>query len=122
MARMKPDPIDVHVGRRLRARRIVLGLSQSDLAGEIGVSFQQVQKLEQGANRISAARLYRFARKLGVAPGYFFEELERSRRDGEEGDVLASDETLRLIEAYDTIESEETRRLFKKLMKSVSAG
>jgi len=61
-----PDPIDVAIGRRLRARRVWLGVSQSELAAALGISFQQVQRYEQGTNRLSASMLVRAAAKLGV--------------------------------------------------------
>lgn len=67
-----PDPVDVFVGAKLRERRLILGLSQDALAATGGVAFQQVQKYERGANRISASRLYQFARALDVEPGFFF--------------------------------------------------
>ena len=70
-----PDPIDVHLGARLRRRRLELGLSQQDLAVAIDVTFQQVQKYERGANRLSAARLHRAARALRVPLDHFFEGL-----------------------------------------------
>ncbi|HYD37438.1 MAG TPA: helix-turn-helix domain-containing protein [Allosphingosinicella sp.] len=70
-----PDPIDVHVGGRVRARRQLLKLSQAALADRLGVTFQQVQKYERGANRISASTLYRVAAALSAPMGYFFEGL-----------------------------------------------
>lgn len=70
-----PDPIDVHVGSRLRARRVVLKISQGALGSAIGVSFQQCQKYERGSNRISASMLWKLCQELGVTPGYFFEGL-----------------------------------------------
>ena len=70
-----PDPVDIHVGKRLISRRLELGLSQQYIAGRTGVTFQQVQKYEAGTNRISASRLFAFAGILGVSPGWFFEGL-----------------------------------------------
>jgi transcriptional regulator with XRE-family HTH domain len=70
-----PDPADVHVGARLRLRRLQFGMSQESLAGAIGVTFQQVPKYERPANRLSAFRLVAAARTLSVPPGYFFEQL-----------------------------------------------
>lgn len=70
-----PDPIDCHVGARVRARRIGLRMSQSTLGNGLGVTFQQVQKYESGDNRIGASNLFRTARILGVDVGYFFEGL-----------------------------------------------
>lgn len=74
-----PHPIDIHVGARIRAQRVLRGLTQSDLARLVGISFQSVQKYEQGENRVSASRLYEFAQALGVAPQYFFDGLEASQ-------------------------------------------
>lgn len=73
-----PNPIDVHVGTRLRARRKALGMSQEQLAEGLGLTFQQVQKYERGANRVSASKMYEAAKVLGVAPGFFFEGLEET--------------------------------------------
>lgn len=70
-----PDPIDVQVGRNLRKARLLAGLSQEELGDGIGVSFQAVQKYEQGENRLSASRLYRAATLLGQPIAFFFQEL-----------------------------------------------
>ena len=71
-----PDPIDKHVGGQLRLRRAQIGMTQSDLGGKLGLSFQAVQKYETGENRISASRLYQLSRVLEVPMAYFFEGLE----------------------------------------------
>lgn len=71
-----PHPVDVHVGRRICARRHELGLNQTELAQHIGVTFQQLQKYESGANRVSASRLFLLAESLGVGPGWFFPSAE----------------------------------------------
>src|SRR5258708_24809522 len=76
-----PHPIDVHVGARIRAQRVVRGLTQSELAKLVGISFQSVQKYEQGENRVSASRLYEFAAALGVAPQHFFDGLDARKPD-----------------------------------------
>lgn len=73
--RSDPHPTDRHVGRRLRERRGVLGMSQVRLGELLGVSFQQVQKYERGANRIGSSRLLQICRALDVEPGYFFAEV-----------------------------------------------
>jgi transcriptional regulator with XRE-family HTH domain len=70
-----PDPVDIHVGGRIRMRRILLGLSQEVVASQLGISFQQLQKYESGANRISASRLYDVAHFLNVPVAYFFDEM-----------------------------------------------
>jgi transcriptional regulator with XRE-family HTH domain len=75
VAASKPDPVDVHVGARLRLRRLQVGMNQGALARAIRVTFQQVQKYERGANRVSASRLYAACNVLGVKPDYFFEDI-----------------------------------------------
>src|ERR1051325_5850247 len=74
-ANAKPNPIDVHVGSRVRLRRTLLGMSQEKLGEAIGLTFQQVQKYERGANRIGASRLFDLSRVLDVPVSYFFEEM-----------------------------------------------
>ena len=69
------NPIDIHVGHRVRIRRTLLGLSQTDLANALGLTFQQVQKYEKGANRMGASRLFDLSRILGVPVGWFFEDM-----------------------------------------------
>lgn len=67
-----PNPVDIHVGKRVRALRMARGMSQEGLAEHLAVTFQQVQKYEKGTNRISASRLFQISRVLEVDPGYFF--------------------------------------------------
>ncbi len=69
-----PRPVDVHVGQRLRMRRTLLGMSQTKLGQAVGVTFQQIQKYERGANRVGASRLYQFSQVLEVPVSYFFDE------------------------------------------------
>jgi len=76
MAEDAPNPVDVHVGRRVRLRRKELGVSQGWLADRLGLTFQQVQKYERGTNRISASKLYEIATLLEVSITYFFEGLD----------------------------------------------
>jgi transcriptional regulator with XRE-family HTH domain len=71
--RRGPTAVDVHVGQKIRAHRIFLGMSQTELADTAGITFQQVQKYERGANRVGASRLQQFSETLGVSPFYFFE-------------------------------------------------
>jgi transcriptional regulator with XRE-family HTH domain len=112
-------PVDAHVGRRLRERRTVMGISQQALAEAIGISFQQVQKYERGANRLSAGRLWRIARVLDVEVDHFFAGLPgnpaEARRHGGLGqpvtpfegapaEVLTRRETLELARAFFAIE------------------
>lgn len=70
-----PNPVDLHVGARIRMRRKLLGVSQERLADQLGLTFQQVQKYERGANRVSASKLYEIARSLQTSVAYFFEGL-----------------------------------------------
>ena len=71
--RRGPTAVDTHVGQKLRARRIFLGMSQSEVADAVGITFQQIQKYERGANRVGASRLQQMSEALGVTPFYFFE-------------------------------------------------
>ena len=71
----EPNPVDVHVGSRVRMRRIILGMSQQRLAKELSVTFQQIQKYERGLNRIGASRLWDLAQVLGVSVDFFYEDL-----------------------------------------------
>lgn len=107
--------IDIHLGRRLRRRRRLLGLTQQQLAGACGVRFQQIQKYECGANRISAARLWQLSEALEVPVGYFYDGLSdqmKPRREGEDGaEVLSRKETLDLIRAYYQLGERPRRRL-----------
>ena len=120
--------IDVHLGKRLRRRRRLLGLTQQRLAGACGVRFQQIQKYECGANRISAARLWQLSEALEVPVGYFYDGLadaaQREQALGEGpgeagGEVLGSKETLDLIRAYYQL-GERPRRRLLDLAKSLN--
>ena len=112
---MPNHPTDIHVGNRVRMRRTLLGLSQSTLADALGITFQQVQKYETGANRISASRLHHISQVLDVPISYFFEELPgtpaaTTRKGliesdaGIERDPIMRRETLELVRAYYRIE------------------
>src|SRR5277367_6239647 len=108
----KPNPIDIHVGSRVRLRRNMLGLSQEKLGTAIGLTFQQVQKYERGANRIGASRLHELSGVLGVPVSFFYDEtdpvhappvpsgLEETPQEGFDSDPLRRRETLELIDAY----------------------
>src|SRR5262249_51227423 len=74
-----PHPIDVHVGSRVKLRRMMLGLSQEKVGEMLGLTFQQVQKYERGANRISAGRLYRIGRALDVPVSFFYDDMDPVR-------------------------------------------
>ena len=116
------NDIDLHVGKRLRRRRRLLGLTQQQLAESVGIRFQQIQKYECGANRVSASRLFELAESLDVPVQYFYEGL--SSRDGKgEDDTLAADilsqkETVDLIRAYYRL-GERPRKRLLELAKSL---
>ena len=107
------NKIDVLVGKRIRARRHAMGISQTELGDAIGVKFQQIQKYETGANRVSASRLWAVAEKLGVDVVYFFEGIKRSDEHAE----LANDpvDKMEFLSDRDTIEMME---LYRKLPNS----
>ena len=118
--------IDTHLGKRLRRRRRLLGLTQQQLAGTVGVRFQQIQKYECGANRISASRLWQLSEALEVPVGYFYDGLsDADRRElasegaGESGEMFARKETLDLIRAYYQL-GERPRRRLLDLAKSLN--
>ena len=118
------NDIDLHLGKRLRRRRRLLGLTQQQLASVVGVRFQQIQKYECGANRISAARLWSLAEALEVPVGYFYDGLTTSARAetmGENGEVLARKETMDLVRAYYQL-GERPRRRLLDLAKSLNGG
>src|SRR3954468_11425189 len=119
------NDIDLHLGKRLRRRRCLLGLTQQQLANAVGIRFQQIQKYECGANRISAARLWALSEALEVPVGYFYDGLSDGPRrtapadsasDG--GEMFARKETLDLIRAYYQL-SERPRRRLLDLAKSL---
>ena len=118
--------IDLHLGKRLRRRRRLLGLTQQQLASVCGVRFQQIQKYECGANRISAARIWQLAEALDVPVGYFFdglstrhERMDDELPEGRNGEVLARKETQDLIRAYYLL-GERPRRRLLDLAKSLN--
>ena len=120
--------IDLHLGKRLRRRRRLLGLTQQQLASVCGVRFQQIQKYECGANRISAARIWQLAEALDVPVGYFFdglssrhEGMDEELPEGRNGEVLARKETQDLIKAYYLL-GERPRRRLLDLAKSLNGG
>jgi transcriptional regulator with XRE-family HTH domain len=111
--------VDIYVGKRLRRRRRLLGLTQQDLALQVGVRFQQIQKYECGANRVTASRLFSLANALNVNINYFFDGLASDGRqapanDAAEaipGDIFSQKETLELVRAYYRLGERPRRRL-----------
>ena len=128
-----PNPIDIRVGARLRLRRNMLGLSQEKLGEAIGLTFQQVQKYERGANRIGASRLHELSRVLDVPVSFFFDDTDPVRAPAMggfaeppaetfESDPLRQPETLELVQAYFSIEDAAVRRRLLDLAKALAAG
>ncbi len=110
-------PVDVHVGKRVRHRRWMVGMTQQQLAERVGIKFQQIQKYETGMNRISASRLWDISAALGVPVSFFFEGLADSNSVAPEtdvpGDILADKEALELVRSYYAIPETQRRRLFE---------
>lgn len=127
-----PHPVDIHVGSRIRMRRTLLGLSQEKLGDALGLTFQQVQKYERGANRVGSSRLYEISRILDVPISFFFEEMTGdvssagaadpvNAGEGAQRDPLAKRETLELVRAYYRIDDPRVRKRVFELMKSIAA-
>lgn len=113
-------PVDVHVGKRIRHRRWLVGMTQQQLAESVGIKFQQIQKYETGMNRVSASRLWDIASSLSVPVAFFFEGLSDDAQvsdpvaSGEVPlDILKDKEALDLIRSYYAIPETQRRRLFE---------
>lgn len=129
-----PKAMDVHVGNRLRMRRSIIGWSQERLAEAVGLTFQQVQKYERGANRISASRLYDFSQVLDVDISYFFEQYNEKQKpatfkygfaDSDQDEYLDTGkwydkETLELIRIYYSIQDQKLRRNLVKVIQNMA--
>ena len=107
-------PVDVHVGKRVRHRRWMVGMTQQQLADKVGIKFQQIQKYETGMNRISASRLWDISDALGVSISFFFEGLDARAPAADElaGDIMADKEAMMLVRSYYAIPEPQRRRLF----------
>ena len=128
--------MDVHVGSRVRLRRTLLGMTQEDLGEAIGVTFQQVQKYESGANRIGSSRLFDVSRVLDVPLGFFFEEMPSSvamhspaqvgdsaeELPSHEPNPMAKGEILELVRAYYKISDPDDRKRLFELTKALAAA
>jgi len=131
------NAIDLHVGKRLRLRRTLLGMSQEQLGAELNITFQQVQKYERGANRVSASRLWDMSQVLDVSVSYFFDDMSeatmrssprRVARGIDDGisaddrikDPMARRETLELVRAYYSIEKVAVRKRVAEVVKSIA--
>jgi len=137
MVKKTPNPIDKHVGSRVRMRRMMLNMSQEKLGDALGLTFQQVQKYERGANRVGSSRLFDLARVLEVPIAYFFEDMEasvankspsrlmgvsetRMQAYAVEPDPLARRETLELVRAYYRIDEARVRKRVFELTKALA--
>ena len=130
-----PSPIDIHVGARVRLRRMMIGMSQEKLGESLGLTFQQVQKYEKGANRIGASRLFTIASILDVPVEFLFEDMPKSVLEtmpsapasSKSDDVatpvmefVASREGLELNSSFSQIESPAKRKALVELVKTLS--
>lgn len=131
------NAIDVHVGRRVRLRRTLLGMSQEQLGEALSITFQQVQKYERGSNRISSSRLWDIGQILDVPVSFFFDDMSDDTKDhsprkmkvGEGGNVddapldpMARRETLELVRAYYQIKNQTVRKRITEMVKSVASS
>ncbi|MEN8892256.1 helix-turn-helix domain-containing protein [Planktotalea arctica] len=112
-------PVDVHVGKRIRHRRWLVGVTQQQLAEKVGIKFQQIQKYETGANRVSASRLWDIAEALDVDVSFFFAGMQNAEEGSPSteqsnvpSDILNDKEALDLVRSYYSIPEEQRRRLF----------
>lgn len=115
-------PVDIHVGKRVRHRRWMVGMTQQQLAERVGIKFQQIQKYETGMNRVSASRLWDVAHALDVPISFFFEglrddipqvsKMEINEGESVPGDILGDREALELVRSYYAIPESQRRRLF----------
>ncbi len=131
----KPNPVDVHVGSRVRLRRTLLGLSQEKLGEALGLTFQQVQKYEGGTNRIGSSRLWDLSRVLECSMSFFFEEMDVATAGASprhlsvetpdmaprDKDPMTKRETLELVRAYYRIKDYAVRRRIYELAKSLAS-
>ena len=132
----KNNAIDIHVGKRVRLRRTLLGMSQEQLGVTLDLTSQQVQKYESGANRISASRLWDISQVLDASIGYFFEDmssetksasprkasisLKKIPNDSLESDPMVRRETLELVRTYYSISESKVRKQLSEIIKSVA--
>lgn len=127
----RPNPIDTHVGSRVRMRRMLLGMSQEKLGEHLGLTFQQVQKYEKGVNRIGASRLFDIAQVLGVPVQFFYDDAPAAPGAAAVGfaeqptesyvvDFLASREGLELNKAFVKVGDPATRRAIVELVRALA--
>ena len=131
-----PNPVDIYVGSKVKSRRLILGLSQEELAKSIGLTFQQVQKYERGTNRISVSRLVDICKVLKVQIDYFFEGtfagrpgarnpalkgLSDTKQEALEPDPLMKRDVLELVRAYSRIKSPQLKKQILEMAKAMSS-
>jgi len=127
MAGKKPDSLDIEVGRKVRALRLERDFSQEKLGEALGLTFQQVQKYEAGANRVSAATMVSIARILSVDIGYFFDEMQKKTRGGDiETPVLTqvalTSHGRRMIQGFVNLENDQLRGAMADLAQALAAS
>ena len=128
------NPVDKHVGSRIRMRRTLLGMSQEKLGDAVALTFQQIQKYEKGANRVGASRLYQFSRLLNVPPAFFFDEMSADVANAPiipgglaeeavpfEHDPVAKRETLEMVRSYYRIQDPVVRKRIFEMIKAIAS-
>ncbi|GER06947.1 transcriptional regulator [Iodidimonas muriae] len=120
------DPVDTYVGRRIRERRKIVGLTQQKLAEKLGLSFQQVQKYEKGLNRVGVSRLVKLSAALEVPISYFFEDLEQTGQEAQlrgnpaiDPHILSHAQVLAVVKNLIGIRNDRVRRRIMDLIQSV---
>lgn len=119
-----PDPIDIHVGARMRLRRTLLGLTQGGLGKALGLTFQQIQKYERGSNRIAASTLHRLAHVLDVPVSFFFDDMPVDmaiRPSTDQEDALTRRESLELLRHYYRVPEAQRKQVYD-LIKAMGRG
>ncbi|MDP1671046.1 MAG: helix-turn-helix transcriptional regulator, partial [Alphaproteobacteria bacterium] len=131
MVKKIPDPVDVHVGGRVRLRRMLIGMSQEKLGNALNLTFQQVQKYEKGANRVGAGRLFRIAQLLGVSVQFFFDDAPNEVSESGLGfaesdpapmlmDFVNSSEGMQLNRHFAAIKDQSVRKRIVDLVKALA--
>ena len=122
----RSNPTDIHVGERIKMRRLMLNMSQSDLGDPCGISSQQIQKYENGVNRVSASRLQQFAKLLEVPVSFFFDGLapsdsmQHSQPEDLAPQLVSTRLGLKLVKAFNAIEDSSIRRAIVRLVEDIA--
>jgi len=125
MSARSPNKTDIYIGKRIKMQRLTRGLSQTDVANRLGITFQQIQKYERGLNRVGAGRLQEIANLFRVTPAFFFEDGPRhkpgqSEEASETTELLANKYNLALAQAYNKIRSRTVRRNVLELVEGLA--